>query len=549
MADPNLQLWPGLTNFWMNIFLHALGDQSLQTSISENYPTGPGQILTRMGILDMLRPGALPGPFILLLFLLGYAIMLGPGRILIARKFRQPHVWRWRIFVTSILVFSLFAYALASYQRVASITNNAITLVQMNQEGNSAHLTTYAGIFVPNQGNFTLQIPGQSLAQPIPTQFTTGNGDPQSRENTNATISNSNAETTLSLNNPPPWTLHYTITEQDTHFSGKLTAEVSLLQNNLVGTIKNTLPTALNDVSLLLPHHVAFIGHIAAGDTIHISAPLYDISKPMGQTLADAIEKHNGLSPSYFPYTNNNQPQTDQQRHMALLSALEGAGYNFPPCQGPCRIHAVTAHDTIFVTGGRVPNPNMNTYEPLLLDNAPATLIGWTDQPLTSNITINGWYPLSHQDTFVQMPVNVNMTGALNIAPDILPGQLIDLQSYDAEQALSGIYTMTYGSMTFEMRLPALAYPLTHGINIYQPDLWANPFGPGMPVNTSHMQSQLYNWQKGSWDTVTFKDDIYHTNNIQDYVGPDGRVLLQVSNQDENMGKLYFGKPSISIQT
>lgn len=548
MTDPSLSHWRGLYDLWTNTLLHAMGDQSLVSGISESYSTGPGQVLTRMGLLDMLKPVALPGPLILLLLVIGYAIMLGPGRILLARKFRQPHVWRWRIFVSSIFIFSLFAYSLAAYQRTESITDNSITLVEMNQAGNSAHITTYAGIYVPSQGDFTLQIPGQSLAQPIANEFLTGDGYTQSKETTNATMSTSNTETTMSLHGLPPWTPHYTIMEQDRQFSGGLTANISLAQNKLTGTLKNSLPTAFNDVSILLPGSVAFIGHIGAGETVHINAPLYSSSKQGGQTLADVITQHNGLPASYFPYTSNNQPQTDLQRHMAFLSALEGAGYNFAPCQGSCKIHAVVNHNTIFITGGRVPNPNMNTYEPLLLDSAPATLIGWASQSLTSNITINDLHPLSHQDTFVQMPLNVSVADASSVPPNVIPGQLVNLQSYDAEQTLAGIYTMTYGSMIFEMDLPGLTHPLSHGLTIYQPDLWTNPFGPGSAVNSSHMLSQLYNWQKGTWDTVTFKNDSYHTSNLQAYVSPGGRILLQVSNQNQNLGnKLYFGKPSLVI--
>ncbi len=108
---------------------------------------------------------------------------------------------------------------------------------------------------------------------------------------------------------------------------------------------------------------------------------------------------------------------------------------------------------------------------------------------------------------------------------------------------------MTYGSMIFEMDLPDLTHPLHHGLTIYQSDLWTNPFGPGSAVNSSHMLSQLYNWQKGTWDTVTFKNDSYHTNSLAAYVGPGGRVLLQVSSQNQNLGnKLYFGKPSLVLE-
>jgi hypothetical protein len=297
-----------------------------------------------------------------------------------------------------------------------------------------------------------------------------------------------------------------------------------------------------------MPNMFVPIGHIAAGETLTINSRIYSAPQQSGKTLADQIAEYNGQPADYFPYTHNSQPQTDQQRHVALLSALEGTGLSFQPCQGPCKTYGISNKGTMFITGGRVPNPNMNTYEPLLLNNTPATLIGWTDQSLTNNVTINGWQPIGHQESFFQMPVNLNFSNATNIPPDLLQGQVVDLESYDAELTLSGIYTMSEGNITFELTMPDVTHPLTRGLTINEPDLWANPFGPGTPVNASHLHAQLYNWLTASWDTVTFRQDAFTTMNTEAYVGSGGRILLQLSNQDETLGTLYFGKPSLSFQ-
>jgi hypothetical protein len=96
--------------------------------------------------------------------------------------------------------------------------------------------------------------------------------------------------------------------------------------------------------------------------------------------------------------------------------------------------------------------------------------------------------------------------------------------------------------------MPNLTHPLTRGLTINEPDLWANPFGPGTPVNTSHMHAQLFNWQTGTWDTITFHQDAFTTTNTTAYVGSGGRILLQLSNQDDLQGMmLYFGTPSLSF--
>ena len=548
MLDANISNWEGLYGLWRYILSYALGDQMLVSSTIESYPEGPGDLLTHAGVLDMIEPGTPPGPFILLTLLIIYALILGPGRFFVSRRSKKPHLWSWRIFTASVAVFTLFTSTFALYQRNASITDNSLSILQINQGGDSAHATTYSGIFVPNQGDFSLNTPGENLVQPIANQFQINNKAVMSKSNQAATIVNEPTKSMLNLPGLLSWTLHYTSTEQDLQFHGSLVTNLAINQNSITGTISNTLDTGLSDLYLLLPNMFVPIGHIAAGETLQVEAHIYSTSPQAGKTLAEQIAEYNGLPTDYFPYTHNSQPQTDQQRHVALLSALEGTELNFQPCQGPCKTYGVSSKGTLFITGGRVPNPNMNTYEPLLLNNSTATLIGWTDQSLTNNVSINGWQPIGHQESFFQMPVNLNFANATSIPPNILQGQVVDLESYDAELTLSGIYTMSEGNITFGLTMPALTHPLTKGLTINEPDLWANPFGPSAPVNNSHLHAQLFNWLTNTWDTITFHQDAFTTMNTEAYVGSGGRILLQLSNQDETLGELYFGKPSLSFQ-
>jgi hypothetical protein len=549
MLDANLSNWEGLYGLWRYILSYALGNQMLVSDTIESYPEGPGGLLIHAGVLNTIEPGTPPGPFILLTLLIIYALVLGPIRFYASRKLKRPHFWEWRIITASVVVFTLFSFTLAVYQRNASITDNSLSIMQINQAGDSAHVTTYSGIFVPNQGNFTISTPGENLVQPIANQFQVNNSAIVAKSDQPATIVNGSARTTLNLPNLPSWTLHYTSTEQDVQFHGSLTTHLSMSGNSITGTISNTLDTGLSDLYLLMPNMFVPIRHIASGETRQINAHIYSTPPHSGKTLADQIAEYNGLPADYFPYIHNSQPQTDLQRHVAQLSALEGTGVNFQPCQGPCQTYGVSNKDIMYITGGRVPNPSMNTYEPLLLNNTPATLIGWADQSLANNVTINGWQPIGRQDSFFQMPVNLNFANATSIPPNVLQGQVVDMESYDAALTLSGIYTMSDGNITFALTLPDITHPLTRGLTINEPDLWANPFGPGISVNTSHLHAQLFNWLTDSWDTITFHQDAFTTTNTEAYVGTGGRILLQLSNDDELDGiMLYFGTPSLSFQ-
>ncbi|HEX6483373.1 MAG TPA: hypothetical protein VF043_31390 [Ktedonobacteraceae bacterium] len=546
--------WVGTPTVWKALLLHTLGDKFLISSTARNFYSGPGQLLTRGGLLSIVAPRTLLGPWILIVLLLGYLLILGPVRMLLVR--RQERVQRvrrgWLIIMSSIVVFSLLAYGLAFYEKGSSLIDNTVSLLQLNQDGSSAHITTYHGIFVPDGGDFTLQIPGESMTQPVPNALLANNNTTIVDDNVSASVVSTAARTDLKLADIGPWTFHPVVSEEDERLQGALVAHLTLQNNKLIGTITNTLSTSLSDVYVLLSHGYVAIGQLAAGSTRRINQPLSDPLLQTGQTLADQLAKSGGLTASYFPYAQNQQPSSDFQRHMALLEALSGTGFTYQPCNGSCNTHAITNRGSIFVTGGNVPNPGaISAPEPLLVPGAPATLIGWADQSLpgVDDVTINGSQPGGQHQKLIQMPLNINLlmpSPASLASPGHISGQLIDIESYDAQLVLPGIYTLGHGYLTFEFSLPAMANLQPQALTIQQPDLLTTG-APGSTGNVSHLSARLYNWQKGSWDSIALNSDTLSVSDVQAYAGADGRVLMQVSGQSSFQGNVYFVAPSLSL--
>ena len=546
-ASSPLVTWPNVNALWKTVLVQALGDKLLIPNTGPTFNSGPGQLLTHGGVISVIAPEVLLGPWILAIMLFGYITVLGPIRLLLVRRLKLPQRG-WPIILGSIVVFTLLAYGLAFYQRGASLKDNSISIIQINQGGTSAHITTFLGIYVPDQGDFTLHVPGESLAQPIDNQFLLGNPTVLSNDDVSASVVSGTGGTDLKLMGLGPWTFHPVVLEQDRQLQGSLVAHLSLYNNSLTGTIANTLTTSLSDVYVLLSHSYVRIGNLSPGETRQVDLPLSDATQQPGKTLADQIAESGGLPASYFPYADNAQPQTDFQRHMALLSALNGAGFSFPPCGQSCNARSITSGDTIYVTGGKVPNPSViHTPDPLLETGTPATLIGWADQPVSGidNLTINGTSPTGRHDTFIQMPLSIDVSSPLKVPSDFIAGQVIDIQSFDAQAILPGIYSMTTGGLTFEFTLPDITKLQVHGLTITEPDLLASPSGPS--TNVSHLQANLYNWRTGAWDTITLLKDTFTTSDTQAYIGPGGRAMLQISNQNASLGKLFFARPSLIL--
>ncbi|MBO0796138.1 MAG: hypothetical protein J2P36_35045, partial [Ktedonobacteraceae bacterium] len=329
-----------------------------------------------------------------------------------------------------------------------------------------------------------------------------------------------------------------------------LVTHLVLHDTTIEGTITNKLNTALNDVYVLLPHQFAHIARLDAGQTQQVKISLAD--QPQNGALADAIARQGGLTTPYFPYSKSQQPQNDFQRHAALLSALNGSGFTFQPCQPSCNTHAITdtPRSIIFTTGGNVPHDSTNNDDdPLLIPDAMATLIGWADQPLTDEATINGSHPAGRHESFIQAPLTIDLSQTTQVPAGLLSSRVVDIQGYDAQVILSGLYSLSTASVTFEMQapgsLPASSYLIT------QPDLALQPDAQGHAPSgaPSHLRASLYNWHTGSWDPLSFKqpgggalvtDATSHT-------GPGGRLLVQISSPDHT--PVYFSKPLLAINT
>ncbi|GCE24728.1 hypothetical protein KDA_02120 [Dictyobacter alpinus] len=555
LAAPPLNNWGTSSGIWQMLLQRVMGDHLLISSGAQSYDGGPGQILTRGGLINFLAPTISPLSLELIGLIIGYLLFLGPVRLWYLRKHPQARLQSWRIVLCGILVFSLLSYGVAASIKIRAVTNNSVSLIQINQNGTAAHATTYMGVLVPGQGDMNLQLPEASLAEPIDGQYlnrNASNPDNQtSMESTPTTVTYNPHNTDLKLYNDKLWSIDPIISEQDLTLQGKLSGHLTLQNNHVLGTVHNNLPTPLSDAYVLFPHTFIPLGHLAVGQTRTFDVLLKNIMPVSEQTLADQIGRQTGLPGQYFPYQQKKQPQTNQQQHMALLSALSGIGSNYVACEGSCLTHAITSKSTIYVTGGQIPDPNLkNDYDPLLIPGAQATLIAWSDDPLTavSASTVNQQTPQGQHTSFLQMPLSMEYSGAITIPQDSITGTIIDIASYDAGAILPGAYTLSTGSLKFEIALPGTKRLAIKSLTITVPDLIKHPSGPGSgsSIHNGNIQARLYNWQSKTWEPINFTPaDTFTTRQAEKYTGPYSRILIQVGNK--STAQIYFGKPLLSI--
>lgn len=550
--DPAVQPfsgWSAIQVFWKSLLFRMVEDRALISNASK-FSTGPGDLLAHQGVEQILQPPNLFSPWIAGVLLLVYILILGPVRILLVRRLKRPR-WGWRIGLSCIVFFSLFSYGLSFYSHGAALLDNSISIVQLNADGSPAHITTYLGVFTPNDGDFQVHFPASSFVLPVPYPLSTSSSV-YSANDPHVTLAPATDGVSAHEPGAGRWTFHALVAGQDRQLQGKITADLTLKQNRLVGSVTNTLDASLNDVFVLLPHSFVSIGHLAAGKTQSVDLPIQNASSKQGATLSDAIALSNGLPSSYFPYSNNGQAQSNFQRHIATLSALSGAGNFYTPCGGPCITQAVMSKGAVFTVPQWAPDTlhlPVNS-DPLLLKDAQATLIGWADTPLdnTNAITINNAAPNGFHDNLVELPMNLDFAQNANVPSNILQGKVIDEQNSDVGLTAPDTYALTLGDVTLGFALPMAQQSNISSLTLTEPNAiydLTHKTHPG--VTGDLIQASLFNWHTMAWDRITLSSGVFTTTSTAAYIGPGGQVLLQVANMDPS-GLLLFAKPSLSLK-
>lgn len=577
--------WPGTTALWKGLVVRSLGDQALIPDTIPRYSNGPGGLISRGGLFSVMQPNTAFPVWTLIVLLLGYILILGPLRFFVAmilrgdaldrmrrgktprrggrekarpyklggggreteqaRSYEISRDWTWRIVLSSIAVFSLLTYWIAYSQSGATI--NSVSVLQLNQGNQFAHVTTFYNVLIPGQSNVQLNVPARVMVQPIITQ--PFQNDNRILSNETITFVMGQNETTANLQGVGAWTLHPLVAEGDQKLSGGLLSHLSLRGTTLTGTVTNTLSTSLSDAYILLPQGFASIGQLGAGQTQAVNVTLHTPASH-NSTLADQIASANHFPVPYFPYAQGAQPRNDFQRHLALLSALSGEGYSYSSCGGPCSTHAiVNTHIITTPPFNGPPLAPLDANDPLLVAGAPATLIGWADQSasMADNVTINGNTPGGTHDNLIQAPLNLDFASSTNLpaglSPGLLAGQVIDAQGNTVQIISSNVYSVSGGSITFAFALPDESTTQARNFSLNVP--FPGPFS-GF-ANASSARVSLYNWSTHTWDLITLENNTFSSADTGTYRSADGHILLQVANPSAST-TLLLEKPSMSLQ-
>jgi len=508
--------WPGISTLWKDLLFRSRGDQLIPPILDPDPSVVTAYSLAKLQ--HLLFPLSTPSPWVLLLFFLGYLIVLGPARWLIIRRSKRRE-WSWRIVLSAIVVFSLLNYGIALYQQGTSIVSNSLSVIRLNHAGTFAHSTSYIDLYVPFvSAGSTVQVhlPGSTLVQPF-TDYTL--------QKQQAIITASTDGMQVNISGAEIRTLDALQVEQDLPMQGGIISHLLFAGGMLTGTVTNTLATALSDVYVLTPHSIVSIGNLGPGQASIVRLAMPVASTNVGPSVCKSLVHQvaasgGGLAVQYSNLFAQNvqHPLGERQRHVSFLAFL---------------LTSLQCSSTPWVPAGASP-----------------TLIGWADQPLdaVNHVTFNGVSAGGLHETLLLAPLDITYAaGSLALPQDMLPGQLVDSETLSIRHLSASTYALAKGDVTFEYTLPvqvrAQEMTLTEPV-----DSSAGPYiiAGESPDGTSRVS--LYNWQTRFWDAIKLTPSTaFTTHNTRAYVSSDGRVLVQYLNQASGLIEVAFTKPALSI--
>jgi hypothetical protein len=263
--------------------------------------------------------GLRPVPFsIVVLLIVGYILLIGPGDYFLLSKVIRRMEWTWLTFPALVVAVSVGAYFLAYALKGDEVRLNQVDLVDVDVEGGWVRGTSWANIFSPRMETYDLTFrPLVPRGQPadrydcLISWLGQPGGSLRGMESRTSGLSLWRRGYTFSPRLDalhgmpiPVWSTKSVTSRWSTPASDSVEADLAADGEMLGGTLRNAMDFPLEDSMLLFGHWAYELGTVAPGDAVEID-PMVERRSELktwltGQKLViDKDSKSHLEAPSY----------------------------------------------------------------------------------------------------------------------------------------------------------------------------------------------------------------------------------------------------------
>jgi hypothetical protein len=477
LAVSPFDAWAGTLAFWERLISPGSAyPQWLPPDVSQRQlKSGPmSYALSNLPSLD------LPSVQGLALLLAVYILLVGPANYLILR-WRKRLQWAWVTMPLLTIAFSAGAFGLAYGLHGTDVILNRIALIALQSDGRTS-VTSYVGLFSPSQQSYEIEVADGGLVSPLTPDYDPWGSGGLNAVNETVFVEGDPARVTgLSVNQ---WSMQTFTVEGVRADLGRITTDLHLEGQSLVGTVRNETPYALSDVVLILGNNFARLGDLSSGQEGRVTMTL-----PGPTNVAFGPPFNYRLFEKEMSQPGPNGPPREAQLKQSVLNAL------FEPQGWPSKL------------------------------GQQLGLIGWLREA-PSEIRVNGRTPVENTTALVYMPLSYSLpeTGTISLPPGLIGGVLIEMPAEGGTCGSPGT-TAIYvgrGQAVVEFQLPAQLH-----------DMHVDELALALAANDGQSQLPalaLYDWETAGW--VAFENVAVGTYTIpasQNLVSPEGLVHVRLS--------------------
>ncbi len=247
----SLRAWTDEPKLWANVlWSNAWFDPSLTHGWHQN-------LLSDIIQLDVLN---LPSLWVLILFILGYILSVGPINFFILRRIKRVEL-AWVTIPVLVIIFIIGTYGSSFFVRGFTPEMVHVSIVQGFEGEQQGQTTTHLGLFSPNRHTYTLSLPAETLVS-----MHNFNNNPISMPVT------WNDEATLLYDFLVDVSSLRTVVLQQSldNVPLQVSSSLEMAKGELVGEVANRGDFPFTDALLVYGNSVQQLGTIAAGERVPV---------------------------------------------------------------------------------------------------------------------------------------------------------------------------------------------------------------------------------------------------------------------------------------
>ncbi len=501
--------WAGNKLLWENVLLNHVSSSKWTDFINMGYNWKFDRRMQYNGVLSNIPAMDMPAVGTLLIILLVYLVVVGPINYIILKKMDKRD-WAWMTIPILVLLFSAGIFGFGYRNKGGEAIVNSISIVNLQEKGTAANVSSFMGIFIPKKGDYTFTLDRDVLLSlnqndyregPYPTEGSTD------AKVIDAKITQG-GKASLEVMDASIWTMRtFELSDTIKEF-GRLEWDLYAQEGHIKGTITNRTHKTIRDILLFTDTGYQKIGDLAIEQSANVDLKL-DNPNSQGYSSQNWYQMLENL----YPYTDRGVGgqggmTLEERREKAVKRQMLDATFSMDFDRG-------------------LSTPSLITF------------IGWSGEQVDMDIEINGEKPEKkyHQTLITgKLSFETERDGKIYIPAGVIRGEL-DQEASPYVQTNPDGFFIDRGPGVFDIELEDPQRYDIHEIHVYVGKM----YGQG--------KYQLYNYTQEEWKEIPEAYKI-EKSKIGDYLSKEGLIRVMVEPQFQNNMKepLNIRYPTISVK-